>query len=190
LVVPLDELLLAGKRLGGTFNDAYLAAVAQGLAAWKAALGEPVPDEVVALVPRDVRRAEEATTLGNRTWTMLIPLPLSARDPSEAVERVREVTTAAKAQERSAGNAAFQYDIAVSNVRLGGPHEITGAPITEYLVTAPLQGENRLLVVALSYGNSVTLTFTADPDHMVDLQGLAAQTSAAFARLLGHPGER
>ena len=127
--------------------------------------------------------------MGNRTLTMVIPLPLSAaHEPWRALDEIREITTAAKADERSAGNVGFQFDIAISNVRLGGPHEIAGAPVSDYLATAPLQGENRLLTVGLSYNDDFTITFTADAAQFADVEVMAAHTRDAFALMTGQPG--
>src|SRR3712207_7912497 len=55
---------------GATVNDIFLAAAAEGVADHLMRRGQPVPAELLALVPRNVRSAGDAGAIGNRTSTM------------------------------------------------------------------------------------------------------------------------
>ena len=186
--VSLDfsELRRARQAIGATVNDCYLAAVTSGLRALLASRGLEVA-ELLALVPRDVRPADAARAVGNRTWTMLVPLPVGLASAAGRLAAIRAATADAKSRERSAGVAGFRYDLALTNVALGGPHTVAGHAITGYRGTGPHQGENRLLAVALSYGEEFSVTYAADADAFPDLELLASETQRAFDELAALP---
>ncbi len=131
-------------------------------------------------MPRDVRTAQESATTGNRTWSMFVSLPVDVADPAERLARIVDHTASAKQRASSAGNAGFRFDVAATNVRLGGPHEIGGGRIRSIHATAPLQGDNRLLVLAMSHDDELTLSFFADADAFPDLDTLADGAVAGF----------
>ena len=187
LTVQLDDLRRVRQATGATVNDVFLAAVADGLGAYLTARGDIDSDgggPLLALVPRDVRAPDEARATGNRTWSMYVPLPVGRQDPEARLTAVRAATTIAKAAERSSGAAGFRFDISVSNVRLGHGHRLAGSRLAGYGAAVPLQGENRLAVVGMSYDDGFTITFTGDGARYQDLHALAADTAAAVSRLV------
>lgn len=188
LSVPLSWLRRLRHATGATINDLYLTAVAAGLeAVLDARTDSPAVDELLTLVPRDVRTAEESRTAGNRTWSMLVSLPLHAASPQQRLAAVRAATAQAKAAGHSSGNAALAFDVALSNVKMGRDHAVAGAPVLRYRATAPLQGTNRLLAVALSYDDTFTITFTADAYAVPEVEALAEATQAGFEELGQQP---
>ncbi len=80
---PLADLKIAGKAVGGTVNDALLAAVAGMLRHYLQAAGEPLGKPLVALVPVSVRRPGEEG--GNRISTVLVDLPVGEPDPAARI---------------------------------------------------------------------------------------------------------
>ena len=65
--MTLDDLKRAAKAVGGTVNDAYLAALAGALARYHDRLGVPVAAVSVAVpISRRVDGAEAAGTSGRR----------------------------------------------------------------------------------------------------------------------------
>ena len=190
LELPLDDLRHLRRRTGATINDLYLAAVTAGLRGLLHQRGARLDRRVIALVPRDVRTDDEARAVGNRTWSMFVPLPLGAADADERLQEVRAATAHAKGADRPAGTAQFRFDVAVSNVVLTGSHVVGGASLEHYHATAPLQGENRLAAVALSYEDTFTVTFTADAEAFPDLDVLAEATRAGFQELFAAVPER
>lgn len=176
--LPLEDLRLASKAAGVTINDVFLAMVTQGLRDLLEARGSAdVSREVLALVPRDVRGAQESDAPGNRTWSILVPLPVGLQDPAARLDAIARVTRAGKGASRSAGAAEFAFDVSVSNVSLGGPHAVCGTPIRAHHAAVPLQGQNRLAIVGLSTPDTFGITVTADsrafPDIGVLVAGLA-----------------
>jgi len=88
----LEELKQAGKRNGGTLNDAYMAVVAGALARYHAAHGVSL-DEAPAVrvnMPVNLRPKEgEASGAGGNRWIPArFPLPLG---PNNALGRIKEL---------------------------------------------------------------------------------------------------
>ena len=182
----LSDVRAVRTASGATINDLYLEAITAGLRGLLADRGELAEaSRLLAMVPRNVRAAEDARAAGNRTWSLLIPLPVGEEDRRSRLTEIQAATQAAKEANRSFGAGGFAFDIAVSNVALGAGHSVAGACIHSYTTTAPLQGRNRVLAVALSYEDTFTVTFTADAEAFPDLASLAAHTQAGFAGQFG-----
>jgi diacylglycerol O-acyltransferase len=90
LTMPLDNLKQAGKRNGGTFNDAFMALVSGGLARYHGRHGVSLEDAPAVRVnmPVNLRAKSEAPVSGNRWVPARFPLPLG---PSDAAERIKEL---------------------------------------------------------------------------------------------------
>jgi len=180
--MPLEDLRALRRATGATINDLFVAAAA-------AAVRDAVADrgldlsEVIGLVPRNVRSDQEADVAGNRTATMLVPLPLTVDDSSERLRRVQEATARAKASEGSAGNAAFQFDIALSNMAYGDGQRIGEHSMVMSYAGVPLQGENRLVAAAASHNGEFVISYTADGDHFPDVAKIAERTFEEFRRI-------
>jgi diacylglycerol O-acyltransferase len=184
LTIALDDLRPARTRTGATVNDLFLAAVTAGLRSYLPGwTGEQLPDSLLALVPRDVRKEEEAGVIGNRGWSMHVPLPIGLADRDDRIAAIRAATEAGKQLDRTAGAGSFRFDIALTNVRLGGPHAVGRAKVVGYSGAVPLQGENRLVGTALSYLGDLNVTFTADGAAFPDVERLAELTAAGFKEL-------
>ena len=179
---PLEQLQRLREATGATVNDLLLCAVTDAAAAWLGESGRQ-PEHLLALVPRDVRVDATSRALGNQTWPMLVDLPVAERDPQTRLRAVRARTAAAKSADRSAGNAGFAFDLAVSNVRLGGPHLAAGVRLRLLGASAPLQGENCMLVLGISQDDRLTLSTTADPDALDRPDLLARELRRALDRL-------
>ena len=79
------------NALGGTLNDAVLAAVASRPAAGCARRGTTTEDLVLrAMVPVSVRADVERGALGNRVAAIYAPLPVDLDDPAETFAYVHE----------------------------------------------------------------------------------------------------
>lgn len=86
LEVPLDDLRASAKRVGGSLNDAFVAAVLGGLARYHEFHGEPT-EQLRMVMPINVR-GEGAPLGGNHFTPARFLVPLGIKDP---VERMREV---------------------------------------------------------------------------------------------------
>ncbi|MEV4420326.1 wax ester/triacylglycerol synthase domain-containing protein [Patulibacter sp. NPDC049589] len=94
LDVPMADLRAAGKALGGSLNDAYLAALGGGLRRYHEAIGVAV-DAVPLGMPISLRAAGDSEG-GNRFAGARIALPVGEPDPAERVRRIREQVLAAR----------------------------------------------------------------------------------------------
>jgi len=87
LPVPLDELKRAGKAVGGSVNDAFVAGVAGGLARYHEEQGAPVRI-LRMLMPVNVRGGEQADRAGNQFAPARFEVPVGIEDP---VRRMRAI---------------------------------------------------------------------------------------------------
>jgi hypothetical protein len=164
------------RRLGASVNDLFLLAVTDALSSYL----EPLPQHVVALVPRDVRAEDEAHQVGNRGWSMLVPLPVAEQDRAERLRLISEATAKGKNAPTTSGTQGWRFDIALSNVRLGDVLSVLGVPAVRHRCSVPLQGTNRLVVVATSLGNELALSITADGAVYADAERLLELTVDAM----------
>jgi diacylglycerol O-acyltransferase len=96
LEVPLADLRAAAKTVGGSVNDAYLAALSGGLGRYHEALGVPV-DELPLALPVSLRTAEDPAA-GNRFTGVTIAAPVGEPDPAERIRLVREQVIAGRGE--------------------------------------------------------------------------------------------
>lgn len=168
------------QRTGAPLNDLFLAVVTEALRDYL----QPVPETVLALVPRNIRRDAEATQIGNRAWSMLVPLPTGDDDASSRLAGIRAATEAGKASDGTSGTQGWRFDVALTNVALGGDHAVAGRRIVSSRAAVPLQGENRLVGLLTTLDDGLTVTWTADGEAYPDVDRLATLTGAAWQRLL------
>ena len=89
LEVSLDGLRAAGHAVGGTTNDAYLAAVVGGLARYHT--GHAVAlDELRVTMPISIRRAGDDLA-GNRFTPARFAVPADIDDPAERIRRLGQL---------------------------------------------------------------------------------------------------
>ncbi len=83
LDVPLDDLKRAGKAVGSSLNDAFVAGVVGGLARYHEFHGEQV-DDLRMVMPINVRDASAALG-GNHFTPARFLVPLTIKDPAERI---------------------------------------------------------------------------------------------------------
>lgn len=81
LDVPLDDLKRAGKAVGGSLNDAFVAGVVGGLAQYHEFHGEHV-DDLRMVMPINLREASAALG-GNHFTPARFLVPITIKDPAE-----------------------------------------------------------------------------------------------------------
>jgi diacylglycerol O-acyltransferase / wax synthase len=96
LEVPLTELRGAAKAVGGSVNDAYLAALCGGLGRYHEALGVPV-DALPLALPVSLRTGEDPAS-GNRFAGVTIAAPMSEPDPAERMRLIRHQVIARRSE--------------------------------------------------------------------------------------------
>ena len=205
--VELSGLAAAARAAGATVNDALLAAVAVGTETALRADGQPVPDVLPASVP--VALAARAGS-GNAVGVMLVPLPMGEFDPRVRLDRIAATTRVAKAEARAQGTyeltrtrwgsrlfawlARRQHFIAMFVTNVHGPEQtllIAGARLERAWPVAPIQGNVRLGVSALSYAGRLGCAVHVDADALrADVLGTAmAEELTRIARLTGGKAE-
>ena len=209
-VAFVESELAALKAMRGdspaTVNDVILSASAGALRRCFERRGEPVPDELVALVPMSVRRPDEDLELGNRIATLLVRLPLAERDPARRLELVHAETARLKASEQAgaasliieatgwtpptinrvlAGAIArpLAFNLVVSNVP--GPQVpfyLLGRRLEAIYPFVPLSPQNHALSIGvLSYDGGVFFGLAGDRDVLADIDELAGDVERALA---------
>lgn len=176
--VELPALALAARQRGATVNDALLAATAGAASATLRAAGEAVPAMLPASVP--VALPERGSS-GNAVGVMRIPLPTATPDVVARLTEIAAATTAAKAEARAQGTYEFtrtrwgsrlfawlarrQRFIALFVTNVRGPDRpllIAGSPLEYAWPVAPIQGNVRFGVAAMSYAGRLGVTVHVD----------------------------
>ena len=89
--LPLAEVKVIGKALGGSINDVLLATAAGTLRDYLLRKGDAADGvELRAVVPVNLRPIEKAHELGNQFGLVFVDLPIGVDDPLERVRLVRE----------------------------------------------------------------------------------------------------
>lgn len=206
---PLEDLKAIKRGLGGTVNDAVLAATAGGLRRLFEDRGESAEVETVrAMVPVSIRQAGEQLSLGNRVSSLFVDLSVSEPDP---LRRYRDTVAAAEKLKRSdqatgtetlievAGVApplihsvvarlAFTprlFNLTITNVP-GPPTTLysLGAPMRRVVPLVPIFSGHAVGVAAVSYDGEVSFGLNADRATVPDLEVLRSGVEDSIDELL------
>ncbi len=204
----LDAVKEVKNRLGGTINDVVLAVVAGAMRAFLARRGVDVDAlDFRAMLPVDVRRADQQGRLGNRVAFLMARLPVDESDPGRRFSRVVEVTRALKRGQVVEGGEILEeisdwtttalfssvarlaattrsYNMVVTNVP--GPSfsvEILGARMREIHPIVPLFANQGLGIALFSYAGGLFWGFHADRDALPDLHDLVELVQREFERM-------
>ncbi|GAA2064896.1 wax ester/triacylglycerol synthase family O-acyltransferase [Leifsonia soli] len=209
LEVDLASLHEGARRLGGTINDAFLAAFGRGIRAMLVAAGEVPPATLPVSSP--VRLARSAGA-GNATGVMLVEIPVGSAqgDPRSdgSVARVAAVTRSEKARARAVGTfrlmrspraarflmrfARRQRAVAAIASELTGPAHalrLAGADLAAAWPLALLSGNVRVGALAVSYAGRFRVSVQTDGEHVPPARVLADAMADALDRIAAQ-GER
>jgi diacylglycerol O-acyltransferase / wax synthase len=207
----------AGKRAGGTVNDAVLAVVSGMLGRYLAAAGPDGFDSAgrspVALVPVSVREPDESGELGNRISTVFVDLPVAEHDLTKRIRVIAAQTSelkesaAVRAGALMVGAAGWApplvsgmlaramgsvraFNLVVSNVP--GPQQpfyLSGVRLLNVYPVVPLNPANQGLTVGiLSYDGQMCFGLLADRDLEPPLSTAAAGLRTALGELQAAAG--
>ena len=199
LHAPLADLKAAGKSVGGTLNDAFMAVVARGLHAYHSGLGV----DVEALrVNMPVNMRTDGDSAGGNAWVPArFALPLVGATPQDTMRELHPVLLAARTEPALpvstvvyrllctlpnplattiAGGLMKGTDVAATNVP-GPPFPVyvSGARVTRLVPFAPKGGAS-LNVALMSYDGTAFLGITIDPVAVTDPDLLVDCLSAAL----------
>lgn len=207
---PMTELRRLAQAQGVSLNDVVLAAVA---GAWRAVLGTSEapagPSDPRALVPVSTHGPSAEDEVENRFSFLLAELPVSVADPLERLQHVHAETVRRK---QSTGMSIASVLLAVSDlvppwlIRLLAPSVLGRQPVVNVAVTnlpgtgTPLHllgsrlcevypfvtviGNIALIIGVVSYGGSLGVGITVDPDVVEDVDAFTAALDRAFADLI------
>jgi WS/DGAT/MGAT family acyltransferase len=202
-----------GHRLGAKVNDVVLAIVAGALRKFLRRREIAVERlDFRAMVPVNVRTAEDHDALGNRVAMMVARLPLDARDPGERLSRVVAETAQLKRSRQPLGVRTLEelsdhtfttlftlfgrlaagtrpFNLIVTNVP--GPTfpvYVLGSRMVACYPLVPLYRNQALGIALFSYDGRLCWGFNADWDALPDLHDVVDWVAAeigALARVAG-----
>ncbi len=189
--IPLSDVKLIGKAMGGTVNDVLLSAVTGALRKYMEHRGEPTAEvNIRAMVPVDLRPPEEARKLGNKFGLIYLSLPIYINDPIERLEEVKRRMddikstpeafvayqilnalgmTPQQISDRFVDMFGAKSTAVMTNVR--GPGQaiyFAGVMIDTLMFWVPQSGRMGMGVSIFSYNNEVTLGIATDATLVPD----------------------
>jgi WS/DGAT/MGAT family acyltransferase len=207
LSIPLSGLKLAGKAVGCTINDAFVASVAGGLARYHTALGAPV-ETLRMLMPVNVRGGDKADVVGNQFAPARFGIPVGIDSPAErivaisklcrgqrdepALPWIEEITNVLGALPSALtinlfGAMQKTTDFVTSNVP--GPRRPTwmsGARIESFMPFGPMAGA-AINITAFSYDGVMHIGINMDPAAVSQPKLLVECLMSGFEEVLAIP---
>jgi WS/DGAT/MGAT family acyltransferase len=193
LELSLEELKRPAKVVGGTLNDAFVAAVTGGLRLYHEHHGHPVP-ELRMTMPVNLREGESGDRAGNQFAPARFAVAVDVADPAERMRRIGRAVRTERSEpalpltETIAGVVARlpqalsvnlfgsmlkAIDFVTSNVP-GPPFPVyaSGARVERMFGFGPLSGA-AANVTLFSYDGSVNITINTDRAAVPDAGFLA-----------------
>lgn len=207
--VPLEEVKIIRRSLGGTLNDVLLAVVTGALRRYLQSHGEPVDALTMrAVIPVNVRPPDQAADLSNHVGAVFLSLPVAISDP---LCRLNELKRRMNIRKGSYEAPVFGFLLGIlgptpgkvantlvnaystratavmTNVR--GPQEqlyLAGAPLAALLPWAPPTGRMGVAVSILSYNGHVQVGVLTDGGLVPDPETIVAAFHDEYEELLDH----
>ncbi|HSO97785.1 MAG TPA: wax ester/triacylglycerol synthase family O-acyltransferase [Solirubrobacteraceae bacterium] len=207
--VPLSVLKAIRRELGGSVNDAVLAACTTGLRHLLLERGEEPPTQGLrAMVPLNVREAVEHLALGNRVSSLFVELPVAEAVAHARYRRILATTERLKHSGAALGAstaldlaalappvvhallaralyATRLFNVTITNVP--GPQiplYAFGARLRQVQPVVPLAAEHAAGIAVFSLNGLVTFGVIADSESTPDLAVLAHGIEAGIEELL------
>lgn len=205
--LSLDEVKAVGRALGCSVNDVLLSAVAGALRSYLIGRGEAVDGVMVrALVPVNLRPAEEAPRLGNRFGLVFLELPIGIENPVERLYVLRANMEALKGsfqpvialgilaamgagprmlQEHLLALLAKNATAVMTNVP--GPRQplfFARAKIDRLMFWVPQSGNIGMGVSIITYAGSVQFGLVTDATLCPDPERVIASFAPEFEKLV------
>ena len=204
---PLDEMRGLRRRFGVTLNDTFLAACAGALRRFALRRGEE-PRRLKAMVPVDVRSADDSAGTGNRISFLFVELPCDEPDPLVRLMTVHRATAQRKRDGEAADtDAALRalaltpkpvqralaqavahprlFNLVVSNVPGPSlPLYLRGCRLRELHPAVPLAERHALSIGVATVDGRACFGLYADAVTLPDTGALAADLDASIDELL------
>lgn len=204
--VDFARLKASAHFVGGTVNDAFIAAVTGGLRHYHEAHGTgAVPAELRMTMPINLRSGEDAQRAGNQFVPMRFLIPIALADPVERMREIRARIVSERAEPALPlvgelaglfarfpnavatailGSMMKSVDLVTTNVP--GPHfdvYLAGAKIESMFGFGPLTGA-ALNVTAFSYAGRFEIGISMDPAAVEDPEDFVACLKLGFDEVL------
>ncbi|MGD2041138.1 MAG: wax ester/triacylglycerol synthase family O-acyltransferase [Anaerolineae bacterium] len=205
--IPLEEIKIIRRQLGGTVNDVLLAVVAGALRRYMQERGDTIDGlSIRVVVPVNMRPAGKESDLGNHLGAVFLTLPVGIADPIDRLRIVERTMNGRKdSMEAPAFSAALNLlglaPAKVANLLINtfgtratavmtnvpGPHEqlyLAGTPIDGLMGWVPVTGRMAVGVSIVSYAGEVRLGVLADAGVVPDPEAILAGFHVEFRALL------
>jgi len=204
----LDELKELAHALGGSVNDAVLAACTTGFRALLLERGESLPGHGLrAMVPVNLRAASERLALGNKVSSLFVELPVAEPVAQVRFGRIVRTTQRLKDSDVAVGTDTFielaalappvlhaalarstyatrLFNVTITNVP--GPRQpmyAHGARLREVFPVVPLAAAHTVGIAVFSYDRRLIFGLGADRASTPDLEVLAGGIERGIAEL-------
>jgi len=205
--IPLHEVRTVGKALGCTINDVLMSTVAGALGGYLRERGTDTDGLTIrALVPVNLRAAEEPLTLGNRFGLVFVELPVGLAHPLRRLYATGDAMAALKGslqppmtlmtlgllgmmpaslQAPAVDLFSRRASVVVSNVPgPQSPLHLCGQRITEMYFWVPQSGSIGIGMSLLSYAGQVYCGLIADRQLLDDPRAVVGRIAPEFEKLL------
>jgi WS/DGAT/MGAT family acyltransferase len=202
--LPLQDLKRPARVVGGTLNDAFVAAVMGGLRLYHSHHGQPV-EALRMTMPINLREGELGERAGNQFAPARFAVPVSLADPAQRMRSIREAVNRERAEPalllledvagvlsrlpralsvQVFGSMLKAIDFVTSNVP-GPPFTVymAGARVERMFGFGPLSGA-ALNVTLFSYDGSACITINSDPAAVPDPEFLSECLGKGVAEVL------
>jgi len=206
--LPLEEVKVIGKALGGSVNDVLMASVAGAIGSYLRAKGDDVPHktELRAMVPVNLRKPGQEKNLGNSFGLVPLVLPIGIDDPlgrlAEVKRRMDELkggyqaliamvllgvlgTTPKQMQSEIQNFFAKKATAVMSNVP--GPQAplyLAGSKLDQIMFWVPQSGDIGVGVSILSYNGGVQFGIVTDEAISVEPHQIIRRFAPEFEKLV------
>jgi len=206
--LPFEEVRQLRRRLGGSMIDVILTIMARAIGRWHRDHGIREVEELMTLVPVNLRKPEEWSEkahLGNVATGILVPLPIRKRTAMSTYREVSRRMAAKKADpassaapvvaelmsvlprpffswmsEASVGNV----DFIVTNVPgILVPRYLAGAEIVAAYPFAPVALQSPVSVALYGYRDRLFIGLNSDRNTMPDVESFQRHIVEAFEEL-------
>ena len=203
LSAPLGELKAAARKADGRLNDAFVAAIAGGLARYHERRGAPV-EALRMSMPINIRAADSDVMGGNQFVPARFAVPMTIADPLERMRAVRELVASQRAEPalsftESIAGVLNRLPVGITTQIFGGmlngmdfvTSNVPGAPVPVYLAGAkveanyalgPLSGA-AINATLLSHIDEVFVGVNSDPAAVPDPELLVECLEEGFAEV-------
>ncbi|MEZ5114805.1 MAG: wax ester/triacylglycerol synthase family O-acyltransferase [Candidatus Nanopelagicales bacterium] len=204
LEYSLDDLKRAGKAVGGTLNDAFIAAVAGGLRSYHDYHGQ-TPQALRINMPVNLRSKDDSRAGGNAWVPARFPLPIDQEDAGARIKALHPLLKQARSEPALpisgqvfrvlatlpqpvttavAGGLMKGTDVAATNVP-GPPFPVylAGAKVLQLVPFAPKAGA-AVNIGLMSYDGRAEIGINIDTQAVPDAERLVRYLDQAFGDVL------